>query len=249
MDKNFENETLQSLIRTSLLELNELKLNVTEADYQIRKDDATSKINELESLILDKEKEVSLIKFKADEAVDTLKDQLNEKEEEIKNKDNQIYELNYVNTSLEEIKDYFAQQLNEYKENELADLTERLNESYKSLAEKDAKISTLNKEIDEFKIEIIKLENDVESQNKIFNLERELEIRDNQLKDINNQLQVIQEKTVPLEEFYHIKEELTKKDNKIKRLEEINEFFTDLQEENNYYNNSEQTPPFRLDKD
>ena len=49
--------------------------------------------------------------------------------------------------------------------------------------------------------------------------------------------------------FYYLKEELNKKDNKIKRLEEINEFFNELQEENEYYNsNKEQTPPFKLDK-
>ncbi len=250
IESNLENETLQSLIRTGLLELNKLKLNITEANHQMEADDSASRINELESLVLDKEKEVSLIKFKADEAVNTLKDQLDEKDKEIQNKENKIFELNYVNTSLEEIKDYFAQQLKEYKDKELSEINNRLNEAYKSLAEKDAHISNLNKQIDEFKIEVIRLENDVESQNKIFNLERELELRNNQLKDINNQLNVMHEKTVPVEDFYYLKEELAKKDTRIKRLEEINEFFTDLQEENNYYNNnSSQTPPFKLDKE
>ena len=76
-----------------------------------------------------------------------------------------------------------------------------------------------------------------------------MELRDNQLRDINNQLKVIHEKTVPVEDFYYLKEEIAKKDTRIKRLEEINEFFTDLQEENNLYNNSDQTPPFKLDKE
>ncbi|MCF0226597.1 MAG: glycosyl transferase [Methanobrevibacter sp.] len=249
IDANVENEMLLSLIKASLLELNEVKLNLTESNHQIEIDNSDDKIKELESLVLDKEKEVSLIKFKADEAVDILKEEIVEKDKEIQLKENKIYELNYVNTSLEEIKEYFAQQLNNYKNKELSEVNERLNKAYKTLAERDAYINNLTRQIDEFKIEIARLENDVDSQNKIFNLERELESRDAQISNITNQLKIIQEKSVPIEDFYYLKEELNKKDNKIKRLEEINEFFNELQEENEYYNsNKEQTPPFKLDK-
>ena len=249
IDANVENEMLLSLIKASLLELNEVKLNLTESNHQIEIDNSDDKIKELESLVLDKEKEVSLIKFKADEAVDILKEEIVEKDKEIQLKENKIYELNYVNTSLEEIKEYFAQQLNNYKNKELSEVNERLNKAYKTLAERDAYINNLTRQIDEFKIEIARLENDVDSQNKIFNLERELESRDAQISNITNQLKIIQEKSVPIEDFYYLKEELNKRDNKIKRLEEINEFFNELQEENEYYNsNKEQTPPFKLDK-
>ncbi|MDO5848321.1 MAG: glycosyl transferase [Methanobrevibacter sp.] len=246
---NVENNTLQSLIKSSLLELNDVKLSLTEMDYEIRKEDKTNKIRELESIIVEKEKEVSLIKFKADEAVDILKEELEEKDREIQRNENKIYELNYVNTSLEEVKGYFANQLKEYKEQELSEINNRLNDAYQSIAKKDAQISNLSRQIDEYKIEIIKLENDVESQNKILVLEKEIEIRDNQIREINNQLNMIKDQSVPIEEYYRLKEELTKKDNKIKRLEEINEFFNELQEENEYYSsNAPETPPFRLDK-
>lgn len=248
MGGNIENNTLQSLIKSSLLEVNDLKFDLTAMNYEKTQEDASGKIQELESLVLEKEKEVSLIKFKADEAVDILKEELDEKDREIQRKENKIYELNYVNTSLEEVKDYFANQLKQYKEFELSELNERLNEAYKNIAEKDAYINTLSRQIDEYKIEIIKLENDVESQNKILILEKELEIRDNQLKEVNNQLDMVRDQSVPVEEYYNLKEELTKKDNKIKRLEEINEFFNELQEENEYYTSNEpETPPFRLD--
>lgn len=249
MGGNIENNTLQSLIKSSLLEVNDLKFDLTAMNYEKTQEDASGKIQELESLVLEKEKEVSLIKFKADEAVDILKEELDEKDREIQRKENKIYELNYVNTSLEEVKDYFANQLKQYKEFELSELNERLNEAYKNIAEKDAYINTLSRQIDEYKIEIIKLENDVESQNKILILEKELEIRDNQLKEVNNQLDMVRDQSVPVEEYYNLKEELTKKDNKIKRLEEINEFFNELQEENEYYTSNEpETPPFRLDR-
>lgn len=246
---NIENNTLQTLIKSSLLELNNLKFELTSRDYEKAQEDASGKIQELESLILEKEKEISLVKFKADEAVDMLKEEIEEKNSEIKRNENKIYELNYVNNSLEEVKDYFANQLRQYKEQELSEINQRLNEAYKGLAEKDAYINTLSRKIDDYKIEIIKLENDVDNKNKILLLEKELEIKNNQLNQINHQLDMIKEQSVPIEEYYHLKEELTKRDNKIKRLEEINEFFNELQEEKEFYStNAPDTPPFRLDK-
>ena len=245
---NAENETLQSLIRSCLLELNNIKLNLTEIDIKDKKEDFNGKINELENLILEKEKEVSLIKFQAEEDANELKEQIAEKEDIIKDKDNKIYELNYVSTSLDEIKDYFADQLNDFKQKEVGEINDKLNESYRSIAEKDALINTLTRQIDEYKIEIIKLENDVESKNKIMALEKELEIKNREINEKNNEINSIKEQTVPKDKYLFLKEELSKKDNKIRRLEEINEFFNELQEEKDSFKTYDDIPPFRLDK-
>lgn len=245
---NTENETLKSLIKSCLLELNDLKLNLTEIEVKQFKDDTQGKIHNLEKLIVDKEKEVSLIKFKAEEEIKNLKSQLEEKDIQIKANENKIYELNYVNTSMEEVKDYFAKQLKSYKEIELADLSNRLSDAYKGLAEKDAQINALSKRLDESKIEIIKLENDVESQNMISNLERELEIKNKEIYEKDTALNIIKEKSVSKDDYYMLKEELVKKDNKIKRLEEINDFFNDLQEETQSFETQDERPPFKLDK-
>ncbi len=243
-----ENETLQSLIRSCLLELNNIKLNLTEIEIRDKKEDVSGKIKELENLVLEKEKEVSLIKFKAEEDAGALKQQLAEKDDVIQSKENKIYELNYVSTSLDEVKDYFASQLQEFKENEVGEINERLNDAYRSIAEKDALINTLSRQVDEYKIEIIKLENDVESQNKIMALERELEIKNQEINDKDNEINIIKEKSIPKDQYFNLKEELSKRDNKIRRLEEINEFFTELQEEKDSFNTYDDTPPFRLDK-
>lgn len=245
---NAENETLQSLIRSCLLELNNIKLNLTEIDIKDKKEDVSGKINELENLILEKEKEVSLIKFQAEEDANELKQQLAEKDNIIKDKENKIYELNYVSTSLDEIKDYFADQLSDFKEKEVGEVNEKLNDAYRSMAEKDALINTLTRQIDEYKIEIIKLENDVESKNKIMALEKELEIKNKEINDKNNEINSIREQTVPKDKYLFLKEELSKKDNKIRRLEEINEFFNELQEEKDSFKTFDDIPPFRLDK-
>ena len=270
-----ENETLQNLIRDCLLELNRLKFDLTELEIAKARDTTPQKIQELENHILNKEKEVSLIKFKAEDEISLLKKQLEEKDALIKNQEDRIYELDYVNNSLDEIKEYFAEQLRDYKKKELAEVNERLNESFKSIAEKDAQINTLSRTIDDYKIQVIKLENNAEFKSRISDLERELEYKNNELSEKNNmitakenevsllrestipkdnyinlqkELSFLGESTIPKEDYISLQKELSSRDDKIKRLEEINNFFNELQEEQEAYETMDRTPPFRLEK-
>lgn len=270
-----ENETLQNLIRDCLLELNRLKFDLTELEIAKARDTTPQKIQELENHILNKEKEVSLIKFKAEDEISLLKKQLEEKDALIKNQEDRIYELDYVNNSLDEIKEYFAEQLRDYKKKELAEVNERLNESFKSIAEKDAQINTLSRTIDDYKIQVIKLENNAEFKSRISDLERELEYKNNELSEKNNmitakenevsllrestipkdnyinlqkELSFLRESTIPKEDCISLQKELSSRDDKIKRLEEINNFFNELQEEQEAYETMDRTPPFRLEK-
>lgn len=270
-----ENETLQNLIRDCLLELNRLKFDLTELEIAKARDTTPQKIQELENHILNKEKEVSLIKFKAEDEISLLKKQLEEKDALIKNQEDRIYELDYVNNSLDEIKEYFAEQLRDYKKKELVEVNERLNESFKSIAEKDAQINTLSRTIDDYKIQVIKLENNAEFKSRISDLERELEYKNNELSEKNNmitakenevsllrestipkdnyinlqkELSFLRESTIPKEDYISLQKELSSRDDKIKRLEEINNFFNELQEEQEAYETMDRTPPFRLEK-
>ena len=270
-----ENETLQNLIRDCLLELNRLKFDLTELEIAKARDTTPQKSQELENHILNKEKEVSLIKFKAEDEISLLKKQLEEKDALIKNQEDRIYELDYVNNSLDEIKEYFAEQLRDYKKKELAEVNERLNESFKSIAEKDAQINTLSRTIDDYKIQVIKLENNAEFKSRISDLERELEYKNNELSEKNNmitakenevsllrestipkdnyinlqkELSFLRESTIPKEDYISLQKELSSRDDKIKRLEEINNFFNELQEEQEAYETMDRTPPFRLEK-
>ena len=203
-----EKDTLQSLIRSCLLELNTLKYELTELEVQRNNDNTPQRIKELEKDIVDKEKEVSVIKFKAEDEINLLKKQMEEKDILIKNQEDRIYELDYVNNSLDEIKEYFAEQLREYKKKELADVNERLNESYKSIAEKEAQINTLSRNIDEYKIKVLKLENDVESQAQIMELEKQIELKNNEIRikqsevdQIKNELNILKQQTIPKDQY------------------------------------------------
>ena len=154
-----------------------------------------------------------------------------------------------------EIKEYFAEQLRNYKKKELAEVNERLNESFKSIAEKEAQINMLSRTIDDYKIQVIKLENNAEFKSKISNLEREIEYKNNELSEKNNiitakenEVSLLRESTIPKEDYINLQRELSSKDDKIKRLEEINNFFNELQEEQEAYETMDRTPPFRLEK-
>lgn len=226
-----EKEALQSLVRSCLLELNKLKFDLTQLEVEKANDNSAERIRELEQDIVDKEKEVSVVKFKAEEEVKQLQNQLEEKDLLIKNQEDRIYELDYVNNSLDEIKTYFAEQLREYKRSELAEVNERLNESYKSLAEKDAQINSLSRTIDEYKIQVIKLENDAGAQQQIMELEtqlelknRELEQKDNEITTIDNQLILLRQQSIPKQDYDDLQSqfenEIAAMDNEITLLKE-----------------------------
>ena len=226
-----EKEALQSLVRSCLLELNKLKFDLTQLEVEKANDNSASRIQELEQDIVDKEKEVSVIKFKTEEEVNQLKSQLEEKDLLIKNQEDRIYELDYVNNSLDEIKTYFAEQLKDYKKNELSEVNERLNESYKSMAEKDAQINSLSRTIDDYKIQIIKLENDAGAQQEIMELEkqiefknRELQQKDNEITAIDNQLTLLKEQSIPKQDYENLQaqfeSEMAAMDNEITLLKE-----------------------------
>ena len=226
-----EKETLQSLVRSCLLELNKLKFELTELEVEKANDNSALRIRELEQDIVDKEKEVSVIKFKAEEEINQLQGQIDERDLLIKNQEDRIYELDYVNNSLDEIKTYFAEQLRDYKKNELSEVNERLNDSYRSIAEKDAQINNLSRTIDEYKIQVIKLENDAGAQQEIMELEkqiefknRELQQKDNELSTIDNQLVLLREQSIPRQDYENLQtqfdNEIAAMDNEISYLKE-----------------------------
>ena len=238
-----EKDTLQSLIRSCLLELNSLKLELTKLEVERANDKTPQRLKELEQDIVDKEKEVSVIKFKAEDEINLLKKEMEEKDILIKNQEDRIYELDYVNNSLDEIKEYFAEQLREYKKKELADVNERLNDSYRSMAEKDAQINTLSRNIDEYKIKVLKLENDYESQGQILELEKQIELKNNeirikesQIEQANNELNILKQQTIPKEDYISLQtqfeSEINAMNNEINNLRQESipkENYNDLQ--------------------
>ena len=64
----------------------------------------------------------------------------------------------------------------------------------------------------------------------------------------NNELKYLKEQSIPKEDYLKLQNELNRRNDKIKRLEEINTFFNELQEEQDAYETMDITPPFILEK-
>ncbi len=228
---DIDRDTLQSLLKSCLLELNNLKFDLTKIEVERLNDNSDERIKELEKDIIEKEKEISVIKFKSDEELNQLRGKLEEKDLVIKNQEDRIYELDYVTNSLDEIKTYFAQQLKEYKRSELFEVNERLNESYKHIAEKEAKINALSRTIDDYKIQVIKLENDSAAQQRIMELENQIELKikeiekkDEEISSIDNQLNLLRQQSIPKQEYDDLKirfnDEISAMDDELTYLKE-----------------------------
>ena len=102
----------------------------------------------------------------------------------------------------------------------------------------ESKLAATSTELEYLKEKTIPREEYVSLQNR---LESEIVSKDNELK-------YLKEQTIPKEDYIQLQNELNRKNDKIKRLEEINAFFNELQEEQEAYDTVEVTPPFRLEK-
>ena len=127
------------------------------------------------------------------------------------------------------------------KNNELEYLKEKTipREEYVSLQNKlETEIVAKDKELEYLKEKTIPREDYISLQTE---LQGEINSKDSELK-------YLREQTIPKEDYIKLQNELNRKNDKIKRLEEINTFFNELQEEQEAYETMDSTPPFRLEK-
>lgn len=223
-----EKETLQYLFKSCLLDLDKLKIEISELKSENYKLIDNNAISSLEAEILNKENEIEQINAKVQEEISLLNKNLNEKDQIIKEKDNKIYELDYINNSLDEIKEYFASQLKDFKKKELIDINERLDDAKNIIAEKNATINSMQKELDLKNIEVIKLESSIDSKMDLMTIKHELDKNKEELYQKEAEINLLKEGSISKDEFFKLKQELTQKDEKIKRLEEVTEFFNDV---------------------
>ena len=102
----------------------------------------------------------------------------------------------------------------------------------------ESELAAKNTELQYLKEKTIPREDYVSLQTK---LESEINTKDSELR-------YLREQTIPKEDYLKLQNELNRKNDKIKRLEEINTFFNELQEEQEAYETMDSTPPFRLEK-
>lgn len=279
---NNENEKLQNLVKSCLLEINQLKMDLVELEKEKEalKDD--KKIEILEGLLKDKDEEINKLKSN----LENLQSNINKKELLIEEKDRKIEELSNFKKSFNDIKNGLEQDFNKFKEQELNKHNEELNSTLSSLSKKDAEIEILkSSRVDDSVIKSLEnelknkderiqelekiqtsfeeikesLEKDMEkyknkeleeTNNKLQSAIDKIIEKDNEIKELvneinqkNAEIQLANNQNIPDEKYNKLKEELELKDSRIKRLEEIKSLFSDLDDGfNNKYQSKEGLP-------
>jgi len=226
-----EKETLKSLFKACLLELDKVKTELSNVELKQNNEEDKLIILDLQNQVSDKENEIEYIKSKFEEEMLSFKDTIQAKEDTIIEKDNKIYELKFITNSLDEIKESFADQLRDFKKNELIEVNEELDKSKTVIAQKDAKIKILEKELDDKSMVISNLGTALKSNEHIASIQSELDKTKEEIYKKENEINLLKESSVSKDEYYKLKEELFKKDDKINKLEEVNKFFNDINDD------------------
>lgn len=250
--KDNESEKLQALVKSCLLEINKLKMDLVNVEKEkdlLKNDD---EINRLNSLLTKKEEKVNELKLTL-EKKETI---ISKNTDLISSQNDKIEELKNFKKSFNEIKESLEENLENFKINELNEQDQKLKSSLLDIEEKDKKIKYLSDDIEKEKKDNEELKNKVDSFSLIIekknirienllddierektkhkDLESELETSnstiekkdkkiDNLLDDIENEKNRINNiKTSSKEDIFEYQQKIDEKDQQIKLLSENN---------------------------
>ena len=249
---NDETETLQSLVRSCLLEINRLKTDLAASEkerfdlesekVQIAHDET---INELNAQLSKKDNDFAIYRNDVQDKIDDLKSELFEKTEElnvknkiimdnenlISNQDEKIRKLSdfdanikSVRTAIEDdissIKSSLEEVLNGFREGE--ELTdEEIKEKSDIINQKDSEIKSLSKNIEEYKIQVLNLQNQLDSKDNFIELKDELSITKHKLEEKEIELNNYKEDSIPKTTYDELVKKVNDLNNLIKSKDEI----------------------------
>ncbi|MDR0911462.1 MAG: hypothetical protein LBM96_02545, partial [Methanobrevibacter sp.] len=199
-----EKEDLIKKLNTEILELkdkvSDLESNIVnqESILTLQKD-----INEKDLIIKD------LKNNKQDEnLINALKDEINAK-------NIRIDELKEIKANFDEIKNSLKQDIEKLKKEEINESNYKLQNALDTIVLKDKTIEELDQKI--------KL-----NENKIILISNENDKLNNKIMGLNDKISQINENKISIEKFNTLQNEINEKDAKIRRLQEVKELFSDL---------------------
>ncbi|MEA4957188.1 hypothetical protein SDC9_23941 [bioreactor metagenome] len=217
MVEDKEKIKLQNLVKSCLLEINELKIDLMNLENEknlLKNDDTAEKLkNTL------KEKEDLISNLKVD--LNNLQVSLNNKENIINNQELKIQDLSDFKDSFNDIKIALENDLKKFKTQELKEYSDKLESSLDTIVKKDERINSLLNDINSYKEKINDLESDILSKDNLIGLQREIDSKDNEIK-------ILKSASVDQEVFKSIKKELEDKKIRINELEEIQKSFEEI---------------------
>lgn len=212
-----EKDRLQNLVKSCLLEINKLKMDLMNLEKEKSLLKSDDKVGKLEAVI--KEKETEIANLKND--LKNLEVSLNNKDDVIKNQELKIKDLSNFKDSFDDIKAALEKDLNNFKTQELKEHNDKLKSSLATIVEKDKEIKSLISEIESYKEKIKDLKNNIDSKDNLLELQREIDAKDNEIK-------VLKAAAVDESALKSLKKEIEGKERRIKELEKIQASFDEV---------------------
>jgi len=217
-----ERERLQILVKSCLLEINQLKTEIIKLKKEKDLLMSDSKVVNLERSIKEKEKEIINLSVQ----LENLKESLKEKDDLIGTQQSKITELSNFKDSFNDIKEGLEKDLNNFKTQELYEHNEKLKSSLATIVEKDEEIKSLLSEIEGFKEKIISLEGNIADKDTLLELQKEIDSKENEIK-------ILKASSVDENIVSSLKTEIANRDKRINELEELKSSFNDKLNEKN----------------
>nr|WP_302579149.1 hypothetical protein [Methanobrevibacter arboriphilus] len=217
VEKDKEKVKLQNLVKSCLLEINELKIDLMNLENEknlLKNDEAVEK---LESIVKKKESVISNLNVD----LNNLKVDISNKENIIKNQELKIEDLSNFKDSFDDIRTTLEKDLKKFKTEELKEYNEKIESSLATIVEKDKKINALLDEIESYKEKINDLESNIASKDNLIGMQREIDNKESEIK-------LLKAASVDQEVFKSIKKELEDKKIRIKELEDFQSSFEEI---------------------
>ncbi|MGL4669963.1 MAG: coiled-coil domain-containing protein [Methanobacteriaceae archaeon] len=211
---DIEKKKLEKLVKSCLLEINKLKMELINLENEKAKLLNNDEVSKLKSLIESKESDILVIN-----------DSLKSKDSEIRDlrtlieaKNLKIKDLENFKNSLEDIKKSLENELKEFKTSTLNDYNNKLENTISKIVEKDGKIKSLVKELNQSKTEITELKGNLATKDSILELQRKVDAKENEIKNIKNS-------AIDAETVKKFENQIKEKDSRIKELEDFKKSF------------------------
>jgi chromosome segregation ATPase len=212
-----EKVRLQNLVKSCLLEINELKMDLMNLEKEKSLLENDDKVEKLENIIKGKEKEINDFKFN----LKNLEDSLEDKDNVIKGQKLKIEDLSNFKDSFDDIKSALEKDLNKFKTQELKEHNEKLQSALDTTAKKDEEIKSLMSDIESYKEKISDLEKNIASKDTLLKLQREIDAKDNEIK-------VLKASAVDEDAIKSVKKDLEDKKRRITELEDVQSSFEEV---------------------
>ncbi|MCL2687856.1 MAG: hypothetical protein FWE58_04915 [Methanobrevibacter sp.] len=209
-----EKEKLQILVKSCLLEINQLKTELIKLKKEKDLLMSDSKVTELENSIKEKEKEIISLSIQ----LENLENSIKEKDNLIETQQSKISELSNFKESFNDIRESLEKDLNNFKTQELSQQNEKLKSALDTIIEKDNEIKSLISEIEDYKEKIVSLEGNISNKDSLLELQKEIDSKE-------NEIQLLKASAMDENVVSSLKSEISNRDKRIAELEELKSSF------------------------